>query len=116
MVDTGILVGTHEFAQAVGVGDEGVFVVVKQIPLQITAINHDGIASHTRHYAIMAGHDDLTTITGGQMLDTGTDNWCIRAQQRHRLALHVGTHQGSVGVVVLKEGDECRRDTDHLLG
>ena len=35
-------------------------------------------------------------------------------QQRHRLPLHVGTHQGAVGVVVLQEGDQSRRHAHHL--
>ena len=37
-------------------------------------------------------------------------------QQRHRLPLHVRTHQGAVGVVVLEERDQRRRDADDLLG
>jgi hypothetical protein len=36
-------------------------------------------------------------------------------EQRHRLALHVRTHQRAVGVVVLEERDQRGRDTDDLL-
>ena len=37
-------------------------------------------------------------------------------QQRHGLALHVGTHQGAVGVVVFQEGDQAGGDAHHLGG
>ena len=36
-------------------------------------------------------------------------------EQRHGLALHVRTHQGAVGVVVLQERNQRRRDGDQLL-
>ena len=36
--------------------------------------------------------------------------------QRHRLALHVGSHQRPVGVVVLQEWDQRRGHRDGLLG
>ena len=36
--------------------------------------------------------------------------------KRHCLALHVRAHQGAVGVVVLQERDQRRRDRDDLLG
>ena len=37
-------------------------------------------------------------------------------QQRNSLALHVGAHQGAVGVIVLKEGDHRGGDGHQLLG
>ena len=39
----------------------------------------------------------------------------IGADQRHRLPLHVGTHQRPVRVVVLKERNERRGDGHELL-
>ena len=50
------------------------------------------------------------------MLDAGADDGGIGAQQRHGLALHVRTHQRTIGVVVLEERNQRGRDTDHLLG
>ncbi len=35
-------------------------------------------------------------------------------QQRHRLSLHVGAHEGAIGVVMLQEGNESGRHADHL--
>ena len=40
----------------------------------------------------------------------------LRHQQGHRLALHVGAHQGPVGVVVFQEGDHGRGHGYQLLG
>ena len=37
-------------------------------------------------------------------------------EERDRLALHVRAHQGAVGVVVLEERDQRRRDGHDLLG
>ena len=40
----------------------------------------------------------------------------VGLEQRHGLALHVGAHQGAVGVVILEERDERGRDRNELLG
>src|SRR5262249_12234840 len=40
----------------------------------------------------------------------------LRDQERHGLPLHVGTHEGAVGVVVFQERDQPGGDADHLLG
>ena len=46
---------------------------------------------------------------------TGADSRSLGCEQRHCLPLHVRAHQGTVGIVVLKERDEGRRDRkDHL--
>ena len=37
-------------------------------------------------------------------LHAGTDQRCLGLHQRHRLALHVGAHRCTVGVVVLRNG------------
>ena len=71
------------------------------------------------------GRGDLTVgarehaaagVLGGAILHPGADDRRLRAEQRHGLTLHVGTHQGAVGIVVLEERDQRRRDRDDLLG
>ena len=48
-------------------------------------------------------------------LDAGAHDRGVRQHERHRLTLHVRTHQRAVCVVVLEEGDHARRDReDHL--
>ena len=46
----------------------------------------------------------------------GAHDGRLRLEQRHRLALHVRTHQGAVGVVVLQERDQRGGHGDDLLG
>ena len=48
-------------------------------------------------------------------LEAGADERRLGAQQRHRLALHVGAHQRAVGVVVLEERDQRRGHRHQLL-
>ncbi len=65
-----------------------------------------------------AGHvrdDHLARVLGGVVLDAGADQRRVGDQQRHRLALHVGAHQGAAGVVVLQERDHGRGHRDDLL-
>ena len=41
---------------------------------------------------------------------------CLGPEQGHRLPLHVGAHQGAVGIVMLQEGYQGGGDADYLLG
>ncbi len=52
---------------------------------------------------------------GDDPLHAGADQRRIGTQQRHRLTLHVRTHQGAVGVVVLEERDQGRSNRYQLL-
>ena len=61
------------------------------------------------------GDDDLAGVTRGAGLDAGADVGRLGHEQGDGLLLHVGAHEGAVGVVVLDEGDERRRDRDDLL-
>ena len=47
-------------------------------------------------------------------LQAGADDRRLGDQQRHRLPLHVGTHQRAVGIVMLEERNQTGRDADHL--
>jgi hypothetical protein len=53
------------------------------------------------------GHDHVAGVAGGAGLDAGADVGGLGHDQRHGLLLHVGAHQGPVGVVVLDEGDQA---------
>ena len=48
-------------------------------------------------------------------LHARSDQGRLRAQQRYRLALHVRSHQGTVGIVVFQEGDQSRCHRDKLF-
>ena len=62
----------------------------------------------------MTGEGDLTGVEGGATLHAGTDVRSGGVNQGHGLALHVRTHQGTLGVVVLQERNQGCGDGDHL--
>ena len=63
---------------------------------------------------VLGKHDDAR-VNGDLVLHTGTDDRRVGGHKRHRLLLHVGTHKSTGVIVVLKEGDHCRRcGNDHL--
>ncbi len=53
-------------------------------------------------------------VAGDFAFHPGADNRRLGDQQRHRLPLHVRTHQSTVGIVVLEERNQTCRHTDHL--
>ena len=57
----------------------------------------------------------LAGVEGGLPLDARADDRRLRAQQRHRLALHVRAHQRAVRVVVLQERNQRGGDAHRLL-
>ncbi len=110
LVDAGVLVGALELAQIVDVdhriGALGLVGHPDHDPRGIDLIDH----------AAALGHHRSTGIARHHGLHAGADQRRLALDQRHRLALHVGAHQGAVGVVVLEERDQRRRDRDQLLG
>ena len=64
---------------------------------------------------VALGEDHVAGVAGGAGLDAGADVGRLGDHQRHGLLLHVGAHEGPVGVVVLDEGDERGRDRHDLL-
>ena len=65
--------------------------------------------------AVLERLDQVGGVASGAVLDAGADVRRLGTQQRHGLLLHVGAHQGAVGVVVLEERDQRRADRDDLL-
>ena len=62
-----------------------------------------------------AGGDRRTGIASHPLFHPGTNQRRFRLKQRHRLALHVRTHERTVGVIVLKEWNQRSRDRHNLL-
>ena len=73
------------------------------------------VAADLGDLAVAGGLDQVGGVAGGAVLDAGADVRRLGAHQRHGLLLHVGAHQGAVGVVVLEERDQRRADRDDLL-
>ena len=104
LVDAGALVAADELEELVLVELAGV------------GLDVDPLGGHARDEAAAAGDEDLAGVARGALLHAGADDRRLRLEERHGLALHVRTHEGAVGVVVLEERDERGRHGDDLLG
>ena len=110
LTKAGVLVGLVELQQVIG-AHAALFLV------QVAFVgDHDAVGVGVFHLAVGLGHDAGAGVAGHVDFHAGAHQGLFAAQQRHGLALHVGTHEGAVGVVVFQEGDERGRDGDHLAG
>ncbi len=109
LVDVGVLVRTGVLDHVVDVDTNFArqgFVVVDP--------DHDPVRIHIVHDAATGGLHGGTRVDRNAALDAGADQRLLRPQAGHGLALHVGAHQRTVGVVVLEEGDQRGRDRHDL--
>ena len=112
LVDGRVLVRAAELGQAVDLLAQRVAVAVLGTGL---VLDGDLVARDVDDGAVALGHDHVAGVAGGAGLDAGADVGGLGDHQRHGLLLHVGAHQGPVGVVVLDEGDQGGRDRHDLL-
>ena len=103
LVDAGVLVGAAELGEGV------------DLLAQRRVLHGDRVAGDLGDLAVLQRLEQVAGVTGGTVLDAGADVRRLGADERHRLLLHVGPHQGAVGVVVLEERDQRRADRDDLL-
>ena len=114
LVDAGVLVRAAEFDQLVDVGAD---LARKLLAVAVAFHAHDdALAVHAVHGPVALADHHGARIARRHFLHACSHQRRLSAQQRHRLALHVGTHQGAVGVVVFEEGNQRRRHADQLLG
>ena len=95
LIDAGSLIGAFVFQQFVGF-EGAVFIVT----------DHNGVAVDFFHHAVGLGRFHNTGVHGGFVFHPGTDKGRFGNEERNGLTLHVGAHQGAVGVVVFKEGNK----------
>ena len=85
----------------------------------LTAIlfDHNFVGHRAGHCARLCAFvdDHVPGIQRRTFLDAGGYQRRLRLQQRHRLALHVRSHQRPICVIVFQERDHRCRDTHHLL-
>ena len=98
LVQTGALIQPVEFPQRV-----------------FAIVDLDAFGIDVGYVAGPFGPQDHATVSSDVCLQTHGDDGRFGNQQRHGLALHVGTHQGAVGVVVFQERNQTGRDADHLF-
>ena len=80
------------------------------VELAAVSLDLDPLRRDAGHDAGAAGDDHLAGVARGARLHAGADDRGLGLEKRHRLALHVRAHQGAVGVVMLQERDQRRRD------
>ena len=107
--DAGPLVDARVLVRPAELGE-----VVDPLALGLV-LDGDAAAGHLGDLAVVDRLDQVGGVAGGAVLDAGADVRRLGTEQRHGLLLHVRTHQGAVGVVVLEERDERRTDRHDLL-
>ncbi len=73
----------------------------------VAALHRDVAGVNEGDLTVVLGTDNRTRVEGGAAFEAGTHHRGFRTEQRHRLALHVRTHQRAVGVIVFEERDEA---------
>ena len=111
-------VGAHELAYVINVN---AFLRVVFHPLftfgQLAVLrDHYLIAGNRDDFSAFLRHDDGARVASHPLFQTRGDQWRFGDDQRHRLALHVGPHQGAVGVVMLEERNQTGGHRNELLG
>ena len=104
LVDASALIGAQEFDQPVGLFAQGV-ILDGHFP-----------CGDPCDCAVVQGQGHGARVHGGFVFNASGHKGSFRLQQGHGLALHVGTHQGPVGVVVFQEGDHRSGHRYHHLG
>ena len=110
LVDAGVLVGTLELGERVDVNAR-----LRRIGF-FRRTNNDALGVHLIDYTGTAGGESSTGVTRHHGFHAGAHEGRCGLNQRHGLTLHVRAHEGAVGVVVFKEGDESGCDRNKLLG
>ena len=112
LVDTGVLVRTLEFDQRIDVGRH--LTRDRAVDLMV-GLDDDAFGIDEIDDAVAFCDDDRARIACGDLFHSGTDIRRFGTKKRNRLTLHVRTHQGPVGVVVLEERDQRCGDRNELF-
>ena len=111
LVEAGALVGALEFGQLVDVDP-----LAGGVGLAVGVAHHDARGVGVFHHAVILGHHRDPRVTGHHRLDARAHQGRVGAQKGHGLALHIGAHQGPVGVVVFQEGHQRGGHRHQLVG
>ena len=108
LVDAGGLVGPHVFAQPIDINAAG-------RAIGRGSAHHNARTVNRIHHTIAARNNRRTRITRHRGFHASANQRRISADQRHRLTLHVGTHQRAVRVIVFQERNQSRSYGHKLL-
>ena len=109
LVDIGVLVGTGVLDEVIDVHTD----FTRQCFIVIDA-DHDATSVDVVNHAATTGNNGGTRVDSHGTFDTRANHRLFRRQAWYCLALHVGAHQCTVGVIVLQEGHQRGGDRDDL--
>ena len=113
LIDASVLVGPLEFRELVDVATN---FTGKLSRMMFPFDAHDNaLGIHRIDDPVTSRQYHGTGIACSHTFHSCTDQRRFCSQQRHRLPLHVGAHQGSIGVIVLKKRNQRRSDRYQLL-
>ncbi|MCY1525640.1 hypothetical protein D9M68_606240 [compost metagenome] len=112
-VDAGVLVGSPELDQVIG--SEVGIKAHQLLVVGPVVIYNDLLGIHVVNYPVSFRHHQCSGVTGQFTFQPGTYNRRFGAQQRHGLALHVRSHQGPVGIIMLQVRDHGSGDRHDLV-
>ena len=112
LVDASVLVGALELGERVDVRANFAAEYAGVIAFDA---HDDALGVDLIDDAVALAEHDRAGIASGDALHAGADQRSFSADQRNGLALHVGTHEGAVGVVVFQERNQAGSDGNELL-
>src|SRR5690606_8427269 len=101
LVNAGVLVGTGVLGQGVDIHTG-----LARLHFVIVDADNDTAGIDRVDHTTTAGGNADTGVPGHVALHPGTHQRLLGTQGRNRLALHVRTHEGTVGIVMLEERDQ----------
>src|SRR5216684_4217636 len=112
LADAGVLVRTLELDELIDVRTHFAAEHAGVIGLHA---HDDALGVHLIDDAFALAEYDRAGIARSDAFHAGADERRFTLDQRHSLALHVGTHERAVGVVVLKERNQAGGDGNELF-
>src|SRR5208283_4840288 len=113
LVDAGVLVGALELGERV---DVSAHFAAEHARVVAFNADDDAFRVHLIDDAVAFAEDHGAGVARGNAFHAGADKRRFATDERHGLALHVGTHEGAVGVVVFEERNQAGSDRNKLLG
>ena len=102
LINTGRLIGTCKFRKMIG------------MRFVIGILNYNFVCRNLPYETIFLCKYADAGIPSCLAFDTSRNIGCFRSEQRDRLALHVGTHQSTVCIVVVQERNHCSSNRNNL--